>query len=424
MSWSASTLGSVSQQSWGQPGQQGWGQPTAQNWYPQQPAQWNRPQQPWTAPGQYPPQAPVYGYQQPGPPQAGYRQPAPPQWQPPRGPQPPHKSPFKAILIALILLAGVAVFVISLLSFLAPGDERSGGTVTTIPTVPTSQAPAPTQSGPASPPPTSTAQPTQAYEAPPPDMNPPELPYPETYGQARDWLVENAVYAQAIVKPTQCDLPEVDPTTASKAELTQHLNDLTACLMAVWEAPLNEAGFKMPRPPATVYTEPITTGCGTLDEVNAVYCAADQRIYYAKPIYRIFPENLQQARFLIEMIIGHEFGHAIQARSGILISSAAWQQQVSAAEGRVFSRRLETQADCLAGMFTSSVGPTSGLTDNDMATLKKLAYNLGDDVLTGKAGYDGDHGSGKSRQRWFTKGVDTLQIGSCNTYNVPASQVR
>lgn len=362
----------------------------------------------------------------PGYPQPGYGQgpgqPLPPQWQPPRNVQPPRK-PRRSGLLGLAVVAGLAIFAISLFNFLKPDDERGGGTVT-LPTVTTSREPTATSQPTATTQPTTTTRPTSTYTAPPPDKNPPDLPQPETYGEAKDWLLNNAVYAQSIANPTVCDLPEVNPTTASKAELTKHLNDLTACLMAVWERPLKNAGFKMPRPPATVYTEPITTGCGTLDEVNAVYCAADQRIYYAMPIYKIFPKDLQQARFLIEVIIGHEFGHAIQARSGILISSAAWQQQVSESEGRVFSRRLETQADCLAGMFTSAVGPSSGLTQSDLATLKKLTYNLGDDVLSGQAGYDGDHGSGKSRQRWFTSGVETVSIGSCNTYDVPASQVR
>lgn len=313
-----------------------------------------------------------------------------------------------------MLVIGIAAFGITLLSFLAgeEGESASGSVA-----VPTSATPSRT-------PPTSSARPEQAYEAPPPDLNPPDLPYPETYEEAAQWLLENAAYRESIENPTLCPLPAIDPVGASRAELTEHLNSLTACLMQVWERPLNEAGFVMPRPPATVYNEPITTGCGTLDDINAVYCGADQRIYFAKPLYRIFPEDLQRARFLIDVIIGHEFGHAIQARTGILISSAAWQQEVTEKEGRIFSRRLETQADCLSGMFTASVAESSGLSEGDLRTLKKLAYNLGDDVLTGKAGYDGDHGLGKTRQRWFTEGLTTVDIGTCNTYDVAASQVR
>ena len=86
-------------------------------------------------------------------------------------------------------------------------------------------------------------------------------------------------------------------------------------------------GLPAPRPPVTVYTEPITTGCGSLDDVNAVYCAADQHIYYAKPLYKIFPADQQKAPFVVEAVLAHEFGHTIQARSGILIASMAWEQR-------------------------------------------------------------------------------------------------
>lgn len=365
------------------------------------------------------PQAPA-GYQQAP---AGYPQPYPPQYQPPRPPK--RSSPIKSVLLGLVLVVGIGLFAMSLMSFLF-GDENGGGTATGRPsTVVTTEVPTigPTQTE--SPPPTATpSRPVDTWQAPEPDFSPPDLPVPETYGEAKDWLVDNAAYAESVLNPTLCDLRPIDASRASVDELTVHLNLLTACLMKVWQEPITDAGFKLPRPPVTVYNEPITTGCGELNEVNAVYCGADQRIYYAKPVYRIFPENLQDARFLVEMIIAHEFGHAIQGRTGILISSAAWQQQGTEAEGRVFSRRLETQADCLSGMFQSAVAEGAGLTGNDLATLKELTFNLGDDVLTGQAGYDGDHGLGKNRQRWFTAGFETTSIGTCNTYVVPNSQVR
>ena len=48
----------------------------------------------------------------------------------------------------------------------------------------------------------------------------------------------------------------------------------------------------------------------------------------------------------------------------------------------------------------------------------------GDDVLTGQPGYDGNHGSGVSRQAWTQKGLDSTSVGSCNTFSAPANQVR
>lgn len=405
-------------QQWGNqgqpaPGGQPWGQPA-----------WSRPNPAWGPPSGYPQPHPGQPVQYPGQPQpsayrvpqAQFGQPAygqPGSFQPPnRGnsPRGPRKNPVRGLLLGLLMVVGIGFFLISLMHYLGSEDEYQSAE--------NQPGPAPTATA------TATVPSTEPAQVPAPDYDPPAIPEPKTYGDATELLRGNPVYAQSIVVPTDCTVPEIDITTAPVGQLTAHLNDLTACLMRVWQAPVTAAGFKLPRPPVTVYNEPITTGCGTLDEVNAVYCAADQRIYYAKPLYRIFPDDQQKARFVIEMVLAHEFGHTIQARSGILISSAAWEQKVSSDEALVYSRRLEVQADCFSGMFTSAIAQASGLSQAEMANLQKVVYNLGDDVLTGQAGYEGNHGSGKARQRWFTTGQDSTVMGECNTYTVPASRVR
>jgi len=399
-------------QQWGtqQPGQGGqqWGQPN-----------WNRPTQAWGAPvaGQPPypqqqvpagyppaqapyPQAAAYPQQQFG--QPAYGQPGgfPPANRPPAPGGPRRGNPLRSLLLGVVLVVGIGFFGIALVQYLGGGSDGP-------------------LSGPTA---GQTVEPPVVVPAP--DFSPPAVPQPETYGEATDWLTSNKVYDQTAPIPTNCAVPRIDMTTASVTELTDHLNELTACLWRVWSGPLETAGYTLPRPPVTVYTEPITTGCGSLDEVNAVYCAADQHIYYAKPLYKIFPADQQKAPFVVEAVLAHEFGHTIQARTGILISSMAWEQKASASEAKVYSRRLEVQADCFSGMFTVAVGGASGLNNNDLANLQDVMYNLGDDVLTGKANYDGDHGLGKSRKKWFTTGQQNSLMGKCNTYTAPDSAVR
>jgi len=386
-------------QQWGNTGQQGGQWPVQQNW--------NRPSQAWGAQPtgqQYGPNAGGYG-----PPgtvtggQQGY-QTSPyssPQAQFGQQPGGPRKSPLRGLLLGLALVVGIAFFGIALMQYLGGGTDGAG--------------PGPTRT-------TSAPQPTVAVPAP--DTNPPDLPAPETYSEATTWLKENAVYTESVPVPTDCVVEKIDMRTASVTELTDHLNELTACLWRVWSPPLEAAGFELPRPPVTVYDQPITTGCGELDDVNAVYCSADQRIYYAQPLWKIFPEELQGDPFVVESVLAHEFGHTIQARTGILISSAAWQQKSTEAEGKVFSRRLEQQADCLAGMFVQAVGPSSGLSNDDMVNLRDVFYNIGDDVLSNTPNAQGDHGLGRSRKAWFIVGQENTLIGKCNTYTVPAASVR
>jgi len=319
----------------------------------------------------------------------------------PPGP-PQKKSPLRGLVLGLVLVVGIAFFAISLMQYLNADPGVAG------PDVNQTTAPVPQNTTP----------------VPAPDTNPPELPQPTTYEEAETWLVSNPVYEQIAPVPTDCAVPRIDITTASAADLTTHLNELTACLWRVWSGPLESAGFQLPRPPVTVYTEPITTGCGNLDEVNAVYCAADQRIYYAKPLWKIFPPEQQKAPFVVESILAHEFGHTIQARTGILISGKALEQRMSDADAIVASRRMETQADCFAAKYVRSVAQSQSLDQAKLAAIDTLVYNLGDDVLSGKPNINGGHGLGKTRQAWFSTGMGSDTLQGCNTFNVPANQVR
>jgi predicted metalloprotease len=234
------------------------------------------------------------------------------------------------------------------------------------------------------------------------------------------------MYGQGVTVPTDCALSQIDPTTASAGALENHLNQMVTCLLQVWLPPMEAAGFQVPRPPVTVYTQPITTGCGQQDDLyNASYCAGDQRIYYGKQLYRIFPREVATTPFMIDMVMGHEFGHLLQARSGILVAATALgQQNDDSDEQESYDRRLEQQADCWAGMFLTAVGDASQITGSQQKGLQVVAYNLGDDVLSGKSGYVAGHGSGKARQRWFATGQASDNAGTCNTFTAPDSQVR
>ncbi len=391
----------VTQQPWGPPG----GQPAA---WPQPNAAQRSPQQ-WPAPTGWPQQGGWPAYQAP----AGYAPVGQPGGQQYPGFQPPkRRRPFRSFLLAAALVIGIGFFLVSLMQYLTAEDVPEAGEST--------QSAQPQASAQPTKPQTSAA-PTGVAK---PDLNPPDIPVPETYGQAEQWLVANPLYSQTVPVPTNCTVGQINPATASVKQLEQHLNNLTGCLVMVWQGPVTQAGFKLPRPPVTVYTEPITTACGTLDEVNAVYCAGDQRIYYAQSLYQIFPPEVSRLPFMVDMVIGHEFGHGIQARTGILVSSMAFEQQANKKEAAGLSRRLEQQADCLSAQFLKSVAEASSMSATDQKNLKVIAYNLGDDVLSGEVGYVGDHGSGKARQRWFTSGMGSADVGVCNTYTADEAAVR
>jgi len=319
----------------------------------------------------------------------------------------------RTLVIGVAATIVVIGFAISMWSFLSDSYDAYTGVT---PASTTTYAPGTTK-----PPSTGTA-----IKVPAPDANPSDLPAPSTYDEATQWMNNNSVYSKTITVPTDCAVTPVNIQTASASALESHLNELTACLWRVWDPPLASAGYELPRPPVTVYTQPVTTACGKLDDVNAVYCGGDQRIYYAKPLYQIIPTSLRGSPFIADTIIAHEFGHTIQARTGILISETAWEQRSSTSSSKAleFSRRTEMQADCFAGMFTSSVASANHLSSADLKNLGTMIYNLGDDVLTGQPGYVDNHGSGAARRTWFTAGQKSTKMATCDTFTASSANVR
>lgn len=263
------------------------------------------------------------------------------------------------------------------------------------------------------------------YSPPPVDSNPPPLPGPRDLEAAGRIITANPVYEQSVPSPTRCEMGTVDMRTASTSTMETHLNELMGCLMRVWDQPVTDAGFEMPRPSVTVYDRPITTACGSLEEVNATYCGGDQRVYYAQPLLEAFPEEIANTPYAAEMILGHEFGHAVQARTALLISEKALAQQASSeAKALDLSRRIEVQADCFAGHFINSVAVSQGLDATSIGKLGRLAYNLGDDILTGESDFSAEHGTGSTRENWFIQGTESTSISTCNTFIVSPDEVR
>ena len=390
------------------------------------PDQWNRSQSPWGSsfggqspwPTQPNTQQPTQqaGYQQANYPQQGYGQPGltqnhgQPGMFPAPSPQRPRRNPFGTLLRAavVVILVIVAFSVIrSVVGGLFGGTTGSTGGSTSG------------NGGTGG----TTQYENEGYQAPPADFNPPDLHSPTTVGEAQKWLTDNAIYSENVPSPTNCTETPITEGL-SKAQMETRLNALMACLMQVWEPPMKAAGFEMPRPPVTVYTSAITTACGVMKEVNAAYCAGDQHVYYALPLLNALPDQVASTKYAAEDVIAHEFGHAVQARSGILISDKALEQRASKSDALIMSRRAEQQADCFGGLFVGSVAQSQGFSQNDLQSLVDMTYYLGDDVLSGQANIQGDHGLGTNRQAWFAKGVQTNQIGVCNTWTVPASQVR
>jgi uncharacterized protein len=261
------------------------------------------------------------------------------------------------------------------------------------------------------------------YQVPPPDRSPPPIPVPQTYSEAEQWITQSPFYSQTVPAPVRCNSQPINVVTASDAQLKAHFEGLMECLVRVWQPPVTNAGFIIVRPTVTIYGPEITTKCGTA-EVNAFYCTADQQVYYSN----LLPQVLRPVRsnkWTADLVMAHEFGHALQARTGILISAHALGQDSGEKSTELrYMRRLETQADCFSGMFVRAVSASMGVQQGDLDGILAIYEAIGDDTLSGDPNIVGNHGLARSRQYWGTMGLSTSEIERCNTFVASSSLVR
>ncbi|MDN5724852.1 MAG: neutral zinc metallopeptidase [Propionibacteriales bacterium] len=357
-------------------GQQGFGQPGFGQAYGQQ-----RSGQPggFPTPGGFQP----VGYPPPGP--GGFQQ-YPGGWAPPTTPK-RKRGPLTYVLVGLITVTVIAI------GALIAVASAGGGTTTR-------------------------SYVNEDYTPPPADLNPPELPFPTTLEEAESWLTDNAVYAQSMPQPVKCDLQPL-PNGVDKATAEEHMNTFVGCLVGAWVTPVEEAGFLLPRPSVTVYEpgQTVTSACGKLPSKNAVYCGADQRIYYATDLNTLTPA-LNAHKYGTDLVVAHEFGHAVQGRTGILGARAGilGNTNPTEAESNLYSRRSEAQADCFSTMAMRAAAQALQLSSADESDALKVFGSIGSEAGS-------THPTPPTREQWARTGFDTDVVGECNTWTVSEDEV-
>jgi len=269
----------------------------------------------------------------------------------------------------------------------------------------------------------SAAYQNEDYQVPPADLSPPPLPVPRTYLEAEQLITSNKLYDQVAPIPVRCNAQPINVATADDAQLKVHFESLMECLVRVWQPPVEKAGYQIVRPTVTVFGKKVTTKCGD-SGVNAFYCSGDQQVYFSNKLPD-YVGVVKQEKWAADVVMAHEFGHALQARTAILISSHALAQQAGDKQtGLEDSRRLEVQADCLSGMFMRAVTQSLGIQQSDLTGIEATYEAVGDDTVTGKANVIGNHGLARSRVYWGTTGLGTSEIGRCNTFTAKSGLVR
>lgn len=264
----------------------------------------------------------------------------------------------------------------------------------------------------------------------PPQGTPTLIPYPTSSAEMTEWLESNSVYSQQIASPVNCGTQlESGVPWLAESELELRFEALFECMTRVWGPTLEAAGWEPHTPGVTVFSPgtQVNSPCGTLDSYNAYWCSTDQEIYMSPDLVALLPNDLMNSRVALEATMSHEYGHALQGRIGIM--GAAYAASELATDTETFleiSRRQEMQADCLGAESFNSLSHALGMSDTERQELASIRFAVGTDQLAARWGVDASedtHGSGRNRQLWTERGLESFSVGTCNTFLAPTDEV-
>lgn len=238
-----------------------------------------------------------------------------------------------------------------------------------------------------------------------------------------------------------------DPSATSLSEQCQtgqDANENVECLMTgagasiddFWVdnyAAVSSGAYRTPG--FDLFEASTTTACGAASSATGpFYCPGDETIF----IDTSFFAQLRQPPFdttggpLAQLYIAaHEWGHHIQAISGIMESADR-----AGTGPDSDSVRIELQADCFAGAWVTGASDTEDQdgvpfletpTTAQIADALDAAAAVGDDRIQAGSGQGVNseawtHGSSEQRQRWFTAGREGGPA-ACDTFAVDGSQL-
>ncbi|NNH73258.1 hypothetical protein HLB23_25945 [Nocardia uniformis] len=222
----------------------------------------------------------------------------------------------------------------------------------------------------------------------------------------------------ATLIPASCDY---SPWSTDVATARAFFDSAATCLEAAWKpvfAGVN-LSFEPPKIMVSATTSGITTLCtGSSTNFAAFYCSADKTIYM--PVSQLQTDVFKQNWVVYLSVFAHEYGHHVQAQSGILGKVHAQRREAGARSdtGLELSRRTELQANCFDGMYLAAANGGGSLTSSQIGVARTDAYHRGDGP-----GDMRDHGTTANGGAWFEVGLDENRTAQCNTFTAPASKV-
>jgi uncharacterized protein len=191
-----------------------------------------------------------------------------------------------------------------------------------------------------------------------------------------------------------------------------------------WTSSFSKSGRAYAHAKLVLFTGSTSSACGgATSAIGPHYCPADDKVYLDLGFFRELRDRFgAPGDFAEAYVLAHEIGHHVQDLLGISGKVDRQMQSSGGGEGATgLSVRLELQADCLAGVWAHSAYERNHFSTGDLQEGLQAAAAVGDDRIqrqsTGRIDRETwTHGSSEERVRWFTRGFDSGDTGSCDTF--------
>ena len=220
--------------------------------------------------------------------------------------------------------------------------------------------------------------------------------------------------------PSQADPPSGETATEicdDNQYATEACNALGS-LNQSWEPLFGQAGISFRQPMLVFYQGGTRSGCGAASSaMGPFYCPADEGIYIDTSFYDQMDRELgASGDFARYYVIAHEYGHHIQAITGVAGQIRSLQQQ-NPRQANQLQVLMELQADCYAGVWA---GRNRNLIEpGDFEEGMTAASAIGDDTLARRSGQavspeSFTHGTSEQRMQALRLGLETGDDTQCD----------
>ena len=193
----------------------------------------------------------------------------------------------------------------------------------------------------------------------------------------------------------------------------------------VWTKIFTDMGRQYEKPRLVLFTGYTQSGCGTAQSaMGPFYCPADHKVYIDLAFYQDMKNKLgAPGDFAQAYVVAHEVVHHVQNLLGIADQVQQARAQASDVESNGLSVKMELQADCFAGIWSTEANAEKHiLQQGDIEEALNAASQIGDDHLQKQSrGYavpdSFTHGTSAQRVKWFKAGVAAQSLKDCDTFS-------